>query len=57
VTVRRVTGAAFDYSGHRFLGNCTVCSRASLLPLDGEPLPDVVAATLFMAAHNHGDVD
>jgi hypothetical protein len=57
VTVRRVAGAAFEYSGHRFLGNCTVCSRALLIPVTGEPLSDVRAANLFVAAHNHGDVD
>ena len=57
VTVRRADGAAFGYSGLRFLGNCTVCSRAHLIPPTGEPLPDVRAAVLFVAAHNHGDMD
>ena len=57
VTVRRITAASFEYSGHRFLGNCTVCSRALLVPLTGEPLSDVRAAILFVAAHTHGDVD
>ena len=56
VTVRRVA-ADFAYAGHRFLGNCTVCSRALLIPLTGEPLSDVRAAILFVAAHHHGDVD
>jgi hypothetical protein len=56
VTVRRVA-SEFEYSGHRFLGNCTVCSRALLVPLAGEPLSDVRAAILFVAAHDHGDVD
>jgi len=56
VTVRRAT-ASFEYSGARFLGNCRVCSRALLIPLTGEPLSDVRAAILFVAAHNHGDVD
>jgi hypothetical protein len=56
VTVRRVA-AEFEYAGHRFLGNCTVCSRALLIPPTGEPLSDVRAAILFVAAHDHGDVD
>jgi hypothetical protein len=57
VTVRRVSAAAFEYSGDRFLGNCTVCSRARLIPVTGEPLSDIRAAVLFVAAHTHGDVD
>jgi hypothetical protein len=57
VTVRRVAAASFEYSSQRFLGNCTVCSRALLIPLTGEPLPDVRAAIHFVAAHKHGDVD
>jgi hypothetical protein len=57
VTVRRVAGDSFEYSGHRFSGNCTVCSRAHLIPRTGEPLSDVRAAVLFVAAHHHGDVD
>jgi hypothetical protein len=57
VTVRRIAGDGFEYSGHRFLGNCTVCSRASLIPLTGEPLPDVREALLFVAAHDHGESD
>jgi hypothetical protein len=57
VTIRRIAGASFEYSGHRFVGNCTVCSRGLLMPLTGEPLSDVRAAILFMAAHDHGDVD
>jgi hypothetical protein len=57
VTVRRVADGAFEYSGHRFLGNCAVCSRALLIPLTGEPLADVRAAGLFMTAHQHGDVE
>jgi hypothetical protein len=57
VTVRRTAGESFEYSGHRFLGNCTVCSRAGLIPPTGEPLPDVRAAVLFVAAHTHGDLD
>jgi len=56
VTVRRAA-AEFEYAGHRFLGNCRVCSRALLLPPTGEPLADVRAAILFVAAHHHGDVD
>jgi hypothetical protein len=57
VTVRRADGASFGYSGLRFLGNCTICSRAHLIPPTGEPLPDVRAAVLFVAAHNHGEMD
>jgi hypothetical protein len=57
VTVRRVAAASFEYSGDRFLGNCTVCSRALLIPLTGEPLSDVRAAIHFVGAHKHGDVD
>ena len=56
VTVRRAA-AEFEYAGHRFLGNCRVCSRALLIPPTGEPLSDVRAAILFVAAHHHGDVD
>jgi hypothetical protein len=56
VTVRRVAGASFEYSEHRFLGHCAVCSRALLIPPTGEPLSDVRAAMLFVAAHGHGDV-
>jgi hypothetical protein len=57
VTVRRVAAESFEYSGDRFLGNCTVCSRALLIPVTGEPLSDVRAAVLFVAAHDHGDED
>jgi len=57
VTVRRVTATSFEYSGHSFLGNCTACSRALLIPPTGEPLSDVRAAILFVAAHSHGDLD
>jgi hypothetical protein len=57
VTVRQVATASFEYSGDRFIGNCTVCSRALLIPLTGEPLSDVRAAINFVAAHNHGDVE
>ena len=57
VTVRPVAAASFEYSGQRFLGNCAICSRALLIPPTGEPLSDVRAAILFVAAHNHGDVD
>ena len=57
VTVRRVAAASFEYSGDRFLGNCTACSRALLVPLAGEPLSDVAAAIHFVGAHAHGDGD
>ena len=57
VTIRRAATASFEYSGDRFIGNCTVCSRARLIPLIGEPLSDVRAAIHFVGAHKHGDVD
>src|SRR5688572_1438388 len=57
VTIRRLNGPAFEYSGHRFLGHCTVCARASLIPAAGEQLADVRAVLLFLAAHEHGDED
>ncbi|MGZ8805174.1 MAG: hypothetical protein ACXWZG_07745 [Microbacterium sp.] len=57
VTVRRAAPGSFEYSGDRFLGHCTVCSRASLTSLTGEPLSDVRAAIQFAATHNHGDLD
>ena len=57
VTIRRVAGGSFEYSGHQFVGNCALCSRALLIPATGEPLSDVRAAVLFVAAHSHGDLD
>jgi len=57
VTVRRATDTSFEYAGHRFLGNCTVCSGVLTLRPTGEPLSDVRAAILFVAAHDHADVD
>jgi hypothetical protein len=57
VTVRRLPATSFQYAGDRFIGNCTVCARALLLPATGEPLADVRAAILFVGAHEHGDVD
>jgi hypothetical protein len=55
VTVRRAA-ESFEYTGDRFIGNCTVCSRALRIPLTGQPLSDVREASLFVAVHNHGDV-
>jgi hypothetical protein len=57
VTIRRSGAGSSAYSGDRFVGNCTVCSRALLIPPSGEPLSDVRAAVQFVATHNHGDVD
>ena len=57
VSIRRVVAESLHYSAGRYLGNCTVCSRAGLVPLTGEPLPDVRATILFVAAHAHGDQD
>ena len=57
VTVRRITAPTIEYSGPRFVAHCSVCSRARLVPLTGEPLSDVRAAILFVAAHDHGESD
>ncbi len=57
VSIRRVVAESFPYAVDHYLGNCTVCARARLVPLTGEPLPDVRAAILFVAAHTHGDED
>jgi len=57
VTIRRSAVHAVEYSGDRFVGNCTVCSRELLVPARGEPLPDVRAAVRFLSTHDHGDVD
>jgi hypothetical protein len=57
VTIRRSSMDSVEYSGDRFVGNCTICSRALLIPAKGEPLTDVKAAFRFMSAHHHGDVD
>ncbi len=57
VAVRRVAVDPFAYDGHRFLGNCLVCARARVLPPAGQPLADVPAASRFVSAHSHGDVD
>jgi hypothetical protein len=57
VTVRRIAAPTFEYSGHRFVAHCSVCSRAGHVPLTGEPLSDVRAAILFVAAHDHGESD
>jgi hypothetical protein len=57
VTIRRSTAGSAAYSGDRFIGNCTVCSRALLIPTTGEPLSDVRAAIQFVATHDHDAVD
>jgi hypothetical protein len=57
LTIRRSGVGSFEYSGERFVGFCTVCSRERLIPPNGEPLPDIRAAIHFAAAHSHGDVD
>ena len=57
VSIRRVVAESLPYSAEGFLGHCTVCSRALLVSATGEPLPDVRAAILFVAAHTHGDED
>ena len=57
VTIRRSSMRSVEYSGDRFVGNCTVCSRALLVPAMVEPLTDIKAAFRFMAAHDHAEVD
>jgi hypothetical protein len=57
VTIRRSGVGSFEYSGDRFVGNCSICSRALLIPSTGEPLSDVRAAVQFVATHNHSDLD
>jgi hypothetical protein len=57
LTIRRSISGSFEYSGNRFVGYCSRCGRALLIPPDGEPLPDVSAAIAFAATHDHGDVD
>lgn len=57
VAIRRSGVGVFEYSGDRFVGQCTACSRAGLIALSGETLPDIGAAIEFAAAHRHGDVD
>jgi hypothetical protein len=57
VTVSRAVVHAFEYSGARFGGRCTVCARALLIPDDGEPLADFRDAVRFVATHDHGGVD
>jgi hypothetical protein len=57
VTIRRSAVGSIEYSGARFVGRCTFCSRALLIPADGQPLSDVRAAVQFVATHHHGDED
>jgi hypothetical protein len=57
VTIRRSPGGAAEYSGARFVGNCSVCSRSRLIPPDGEPLADLRTAVHFLAEHTHGEAD
>jgi hypothetical protein len=57
VTISRSVGQAFAYSGDRFVGRCTICARARLMPAAGERLSDVKAAVRFVALHDHGDLD
>jgi hypothetical protein len=57
VTIRRSVADTSEYSGDRFVGRCTVCSRALLTPPTGQLLPDVRAAVQFAATHHHGDED
>jgi hypothetical protein len=57
VTISRSVGQAFAYSGDRFVGRCTICAQAALLPAAGVPLSDVPAAARFLALHDHGGLD
>jgi hypothetical protein len=57
VTISRSAVQAFAYSGARFVGRCSVCARARLIPDDGEPLADVREAVRFVATHDHGGLD
>ena len=57
VTIRRSAPGSSAYSGARFVGRCTACSRALLVPADGTPLSDVREALQFAATHDHGDED
>jgi hypothetical protein len=57
VTISRSAVHALAYSGDRFVGRCTVCARALLVPADGEPLADVREAARFIAAHDHAGLD
>ena len=57
LTIRRSTSGSGEYSGDRFAGYCDRCVRDGLIPIDGEPLRDLRAASRFAATHDHGDVD
>jgi hypothetical protein len=57
VTIRRSASEPFDYSGNQFVGYCSSCARALLIPPDGEPLRDIRGAIGFAASHDHGAVD
>ena len=57
VTVRRSPARSAEYSGERFVGLCTICSRSRLMPAAGAPLPDLRAAVQFLAEHTHGEAD
>lgn len=57
VAIRRSVPGVVEYSGDDFVGHCTVCSRALLVPATGEKLADVEAAVRFRSTHDHGDVD
>jgi hypothetical protein len=57
VTVSRPVAQRFAYSGDRFVGRCSVCVRARILPAAGEPLSDVRAAVRFVSLHDHAGLD
>lgn len=57
LTIRRAPSGSGEYSGDRFAGYCQRCVRERLIPIDGEPLHDLRAASRFAATHDHGDID
>jgi hypothetical protein len=57
VTITRSVVRTFAYSGDQFVGRCTVCARARLVPAAGESLADVREAVRFVSTHDHGGLD
>ncbi|MGY1694699.1 hypothetical protein ACI780_07260 [Geodermatophilus sp. SYSU D00814] len=57
VTIRRSVRDSVEYSGRQFAAYCRRCARARLMPSGGEILPDVRAAIVFAATHDHDDLD
>jgi hypothetical protein len=57
VSISRSVGQASAYTGDRFVGRCTVCAGARVIPASGEPLADVHAAVGFVSTHDHTGLD